>query len=199
MDRIIRRLQSHQHQTLEDDQQKGRAAVALILRSTQQGLELLLIQRARHPQDPWSGNLGFPGGRIDPGDDSAYDAAVRETLEEVGLPLGKNNYVARLDDHHGVRIPVCVSCFVFTVEDSVVELEKNYEVAKAFWVPLAQLQDPRNHHLASVGWHGKTIEVPGIDLGDNLPVLWGLTYRFVRHFFEVIDQPLSHCPDTMTL
>ena len=199
MDRIIRMLQSHQHQTLEDDQQKGRAAVALILRSAQQGLELLFIQRARHPQDPWSGNLGFPGGRIDPGDDSAYDAAVRETLEEVGLPLGKSNYIARLDDHHGVRIPVCVSCFVFTIEDSDVDLEKNYEVAKAFWVPLTQLQDPQNHHLASVKWHGKTIEVPGIDLGDNFPVLWGLTYRFVRHFFEVIDRPLSHCPDTMPL
>jgi len=194
VDHIIATLQRHQYAALEDQHQKGRASVALILRHGAQGIELLLIQRAKHPNDPWSGNLGFPGGRIDPEDATAYDAAVRETREEVGLSLAQQDYVVRLDDHHGVRIPVCVSCFVFSIADNAAELEKNYEVSKAFWVPLRSLQDPEKHHLATVSWHGKSIAVPGIDLGGELPVLWGLTYRFIRHFFTVIGEPLSDCP-----
>ena len=194
MNHIIASLQQHQYATLEDHHRKGRAAVALILRQGDQGIEVLLIQRAKHPQDPWSGNLGFPGGRIDPGDATPYDAAVRETREEVGLSLAKDDYVVRLDDHHGVRIPVCVSCFVFSLAANTEALEKNYEVSKAFWVPLRTLQNPTKHHLATVSWHGKSIDVPGIDLGDQLPVLWGLTYRFLRHFFNVIGEPLSACP-----
>ncbi len=194
MDQIIASLQRHQYTALEDHHQKGRASVALILRQGDQGIEVLLIQRAKHPQDPWSGNLGFPGGRIDPEDATAYDAAVRETREEVGLTLLQDDYVVRLDDHHGVRIPVCVSCFVFAMPSNGGDLEKNYEVSKAFWVPLRTLQDPDNHHLATVSWHGKSIQVPGINLGNQLPVLWGLTYRFIRHFFTVLGEPLSDCP-----
>jgi len=195
VERIIATLQQYQYVALDDNHQKGRAAVALILRQGTQGIELLLIQRARHPQDPWSGNLGFPGGRIDPEDASAYAAAVRETEEEVGLSLAKDDFIARLDDHHGVRIPVCVSCFVFFVGERTQDLVKNYEVSKAFWVPLTTLQNPEKHQLSTVGWHGKSIEVPGIDLGDQLPILWGLTYRFIRHFFAVTGTPLSACPE----
>src|SRR5687767_9515898 len=40
----------------------SRAAVALILRDGKAGIELLFIRRAEHPQDPWSGQMAFPGG-----------------------------------------------------------------------------------------------------------------------------------------
>ncbi|HXB54963.1 MAG TPA: CoA pyrophosphatase, partial [Vicinamibacteria bacterium] len=45
----------------------SRAAVALILREAARGLELLFIRRAEHDGDPWSGQVGFPGGRAEPG------------------------------------------------------------------------------------------------------------------------------------
>ncbi|PLX94554.1 MAG: CoA pyrophosphatase [Desulfuromonas sp.] len=195
MKSISTTLRQHQPLTLGDTHGKGRAAVALILRKGLNGPEVLLIQRASHPQDPWSGNLGFPGGRIDPEDETAYAAAVREVAEEVGLVLNEDNFLAQLDDHYGVRIPVCVSCFVFYIAGMPQDLVKNYEVSKAFWVPLNTLQNPQKHQLATVSWHGKSIDVPGIDLGEQLPVLWGLTYRFIRHFFAVIGTPLSDCPE----
>src|SRR6185369_3871770 len=60
------------------------AAVAMILRQGPGGLEMLFIERAEHENDPWSGNLAFPGGKVEPGEEPRQ-AAERETLEEIGL------------------------------------------------------------------------------------------------------------------
>ncbi len=65
----------------------SRAAVALILRDGEAGIELLFIRRAEHPQDPWSGQMAFPGGRAETGDADLLATAVRETAEEIGLDL----------------------------------------------------------------------------------------------------------------
>ena len=63
------------------------AAVAAVLRERPGELELLFIRRAEHADDPWSGDLAFPGGRIDPEDAGPREAAIRETLEELQLDL----------------------------------------------------------------------------------------------------------------
>ena len=102
MNQPVPRFNAHNHLTLAHIQQALEqrtpfmlesapehrdAAVALILRDSALGAEhspeMLIIQRASHPNDPWSGNLSSPGGKIDPEDSCAYAAAVRETLEET--------------------------------------------------------------------------------------------------------------------
>ena len=65
----------------------ARAAVALILREGARGLEILFIRRAEHPHDPWSGQMAFPGGRAEPGEEDLRATAVRETAEEIGVDL----------------------------------------------------------------------------------------------------------------
>lgn len=192
MNRIAHHLGRYQAQLIRQDSEHGCAAVALLLRNGPVGPEVLFIQRAKHPNDPWSGNLGFPGGRIDAEDATAYAAAVRETEEEVGIVLHDHQLLGQLDDHHGVRIPVRVSCFVFLVADAV-EAVGNYEVSHAFWVPLALLAEPERHQYTVIDWHGKPYEVPSLAIQPDKPVLWGLTYRFMHHFFEVVQQPLPPC------
>ena len=76
-----------------------RAAVAAVLRPGSNGPEVLLIRRAEHPNDPWSGHMAFPGGREDPCDADLFGTAVRETLEEVALDLTTNAaLLGTLDD-----------------------------------------------------------------------------------------------------
>ncbi|MCA9639821.1 MAG: NUDIX domain-containing protein, partial [Myxococcales bacterium] len=65
------------------------AAVAAVLRPTDADTEVLLIRRAEHEGDPWSGHMAFPGGRHDPTDPDLLTTARRETLEEVGLDLSR--------------------------------------------------------------------------------------------------------------
>ena len=82
------------------------AAVALILRQDASGLQALFIERAAHDNDPWSGNVGFPGGKIEKDDGSPQLAAERETLEEIGLDLRTAQYLGRLSDIAGAHLPV---------------------------------------------------------------------------------------------
>lgn len=169
------------------------ASVALLLRQGDDGAEVLFIQRAHHPEDPWSGNLGFPGGRIDPKDSGPLAAAIRETAEEVGITLTDDQVLAQLDDQQGVRVAVQVCCYVFIV-DRMVQVRENEEVAQAFWVPLQQLREQVRHCQREVDWHGTLTEVPSIYINDSVPVLWGLTYRFIVTFFRAAGIPLSISP-----
>src|ERR1700680_3050243 len=83
-----------------------RAAVALVLRQGARGLEILLIKRAEHMDDPWSGHVALPGGREEPADASLQETAVRETLEETGIDLARDGEVlGALDDLRPTTAP----------------------------------------------------------------------------------------------
>ncbi len=162
------------------------AAVALILRQTLAGIELLFIERAHHPDDPWSGNIGLPGGRRAPIDKTIRHTAERETLEEVGIDLTNARYLGRLPDVIGTNLPVRVSCFVYGLTSSLTPVISD-EVNDLFWVGIGQLLQPQNHIITTVSFGGKLIEAPAIDM--KLPgkmVLWGLTYRLVCCFKELL-------------
>lgn len=164
------------------------AAVAMILTEGERGAEVLFIERARHPADPWSGHMAFPGGRVDPGDANGRQAAERETLEEVGLSLEGAELLGRLDDKRGNRQPeMVISAFVYHHPEPS-EIRINYEVQEAFWFPLAGLLDAANH--VAYKTYGE-IEFPGILVGQpDRHIVWGLTYSFLETFFETIEKPL---------
>jgi 8-oxo-dGTP pyrophosphatase MutT (NUDIX family) len=164
------------------------AAVALIAREAAPGLQLLFIERAANENDPWSGNICFPGGKVENGDGAPRATAERETWEEVGIDLGKAHFLGRLSDIAGVRIPVHVSCFVYFVENLGPFRLMSEEVQDAFWVSLADLMDPSRHGEKVVRFDGQTMVRPGVTLphpGD--PVLWGLTYLLVMDFLKLLN------------
>jgi 8-oxo-dGTP pyrophosphatase MutT (NUDIX family) len=179
---------------LVKDPLRPRAAVALVLRggaphALGRAPELLFIERARHPLDPWSGHMAFPGGRVDPGDLGPRAAAERETHEEVGLSLAGAGRLGQLDDlegrHAGRRLPLVISAFVYHVAQPA-PLVPNHEVEEAFWVPLDRLLDPA-HHVEHPTWAG----YPGIRVGEpERHLVWGLTYRFLELFLARLGHPL---------
>lgn len=167
-----------------------RAAVAAILRSTPSGgPELFFIQRAEHPNDPWSGHIAFPGGRHEQDDASLLATALRETREEVGVDLSRAELVARLPEIPAFVRPtprgLLVTSFVFALREEVV-LTPNYEVGATLWVPLASFARGEGKGTHRFSWEGQQFEVPCFHLGPERKILWGLTYRMLTTMLETL-------------
>lgn len=166
---------------------RTRAAVAMILHQSGRGHEILFIQRAAHDLDPWSGHIAFPGGKLEEGE-LECEAACRETLEEIGVDLEQEHYLGRLSDIVGANLPVRVSCCLFGVDRTGYRPVLNDEVRDLFWVTLADLRDPERHVQTTVAFGEKRFDVPAIRLPvDDKPLLWGITYRLVMQFLDVLD------------
>lgn len=185
-DEIARMLVPWQREGLSLDGRTN-AAVAMILRQGRKGLEVLFIERASDAGDPWSGDLAFPGGKVEEGEEPRQ-TAERETKEEIGLVLGNSaRYLGWLTEITGARLPVRVSCFVYGVLEMDITTVLNSEVHELFWVGLDDLLATERHILAQVRFGGKMQDVPAIRLPQpGKPVLWGITYRLVKHFLELL-------------
>lgn len=155
------------------------AAVAVLLREAGDHLDVLLIQRADHPADPWSGHMAFPGGRRDPGDASLEAAARRETAEEVGIALTPGDGIGRLDDVTGERLAVLgmtVSPFVYAAPAEA-QITPNYEVAQALWVPLDDLAAPAHQTTYRFPPDPLRRAFPAIRIGPH--IIWGITHQII--------------------
>jgi len=191
--RIRQALAAHRPTVLTAD--RPHAAVAMLLADAQPLPEALFIVRAQHDRDPWSGDIGFPGGRVAPGDGDPRRTAERETGEELALDLAATDYLGRLDDLYGATLPILVSCFVYAVP-SRPWLSANHEVAGSFWIPLDRLLDPSRHRVEHFSYRGRMTSQPVADLlGPGAPLLWGITYRLLGNFFGLLDCPFGPPPN----
>ena len=114
---------------------------------------VLLTQRTDH-LNHHAGQVSFPGGRVEPGDMSPIDTALRETEEEVGLDRSFIDVVGALDTYEtgtGFSITPIVGV-VRTGFDLTLQEE---EVAEAFEVPLDFILDRNNHQMDSGEWKGR--------------------------------------------
>jgi len=198
---------------LDDEGYRKRAAVALILKPTGERAQgdagtvapafarpsLLIIERARKDGDPWSGHMAFPGGRHDPEDEDLQATAIRETHEETGVEIERREILGQLDDIDGRHSNLIVSCFVFRLRE-VRAMRLNHEVARASWLPVDQLLEPKNwvdYRPPGDRWQ---TDFPGIRVGEQPnQVIWGLTYRLLCDFFshlEDVELPVHIPPST---
>ena len=186
--RLARALSEHRPAQLETEEPLRRAAVALILRDGGGGaLELLMIKRAAFEGDPWSGHVALPGGRQEPGDASLEATAIRETWEETGIDLARDGCViGRLDDlqPRTPRLPPLVITPFLAVLARDVPIVLSPEVAEAFWVPLAALQDPSASREIVLELTGGPRTVPSFQHEGY--TIWGLTERILRQFLALL-------------
>ena len=165
------------------------AAIALVLRPAQAGPELLMIKRAEKAGDPWSGHIACPGGRMDAADPDLAATAIRETLEETGVDIGRHGaLLGALDDlspRAATLPPIIIRPFVGVVSPDVA-LAPNEEVAEAFWVPLAAIRERASWGLGTVIVRERVeLQVPTFRHGSY--TVWGLTERALRDFLQRLE------------
>ena len=191
-ERVTERLVDAAYTTtreLVDGPRQGRAAVAIVIRETTEGPQVLLIRRADRPGDAWSGHMAFPGGREDPADESLLATAIRETLEEVALDLRQaGRLLGQLAPlpamARGRPVGMTIVPFVFELVADA-ELTYSEEVVEAVWVPLDPLlQGQRRTTFMADRGGGELVELPAHDVDGR--IVWGLTYRMLDSLFELL-------------
>jgi 8-oxo-dGTP pyrophosphatase MutT (NUDIX family) len=156
------------------------AAVLIPVVDRRDGATVILTKRNEKLRSH-SGQVAFPGGRIDPSDASPEDAALRETEEEIGLDRSFVDVVGRLPDYvsgSGFRVAPILGIvrpgFLLTLNED--------EVEDAFEVPLAFIMDEANHSRESREWQGRVRHFYTMPYGDRY--IWGLTAGIIRMLYE---------------
>ncbi|MFN0193325.1 MAG: CoA pyrophosphatase [Aestuariivirga sp.] len=156
------------------------AAVLVPIIRGLEGLSVLLTERTAHLRQH-AGQVAFPGGRIDEGDDGPVAAALREAEEETGLAPRFVEPIGFLDTYltataYGV-VPV-----VALVERGFELRPHDGEVASVFEVPLSFLMDPSNHLRHSREWKGLTRSYYAMPYGERY--IWGATAGMIRNLYD---------------
>ncbi|APW40607.1 CoA pyrophosphatase [Rhodoferax koreense] len=175
------------------DRAEMRAAVlmALVMRGpARDELTVLLTERAAH-MNTHSGQVAFPGGKVDEGDADVAATALREAKEEVDLDAGFIEVIGRM--------PLYTTGTAFTVTPVVALVRPGFqlranpsEVADVFEVPLAFLMNPANHHRHVFEWTSEAgperrewFSMTYADAhGERF--IWGATAAMLRNFYRFL-------------
>lgn len=164
----------------------ARPAAVLVPLYEQDGEWHLLFTQRTDSVDEHKGQVSFPGGRIDPEDESPEHAALREAEEEIGLKRSDVKLIGRIDDlltstqwHITPVVGVIPYPYDFVINP--------HECSAVFGVSLKWLADPANletrYRPPPVG--GPPIPVYYYREYEG-HVIWGVTARMVRMFLKLI-------------
>jgi len=160
------------------------AAVLVPLVDHVDGIHVVLTQRTAALQRH-AGQVAFPGGRLDDTDPDPVFAALRESEEEIGLPMDTVDIVGRLDDYI-TGTGYVVAPIVGFVEPGIDYVPEPAEVDDVFEVPLAFFMDPTNHKRETKQWRGIERTFYAMPWQDRY--IWGATAAMLVNLYEVLTE-----------
>jgi len=156
------------------------AAVLLALVERPDGLTVLYTERAATLRNH-SGQVAFPGGKIDADDVDAVAAAYREANEEVALEPGEARLLGYLPNYF-TGTNYLITPVVARVRPSRPFRPNPGEVDDVFEVPLSLLMRGASYRTLRIKRKGVEHTSWQIDYEGHL--IWGITANLTRHFYE---------------
>ena len=163
------------------------ACVMALLHPKQEELYVTFIKRAAsHPDDKHAGQIGFPGGKFEEGDESLLMCALRETNEEIGVSASDIEVLGELTSLYVFASDFMVYPFVGYLDYMPDYQPQVEEVAGIHEVPLRTLIDPAFKVSQKVRLsEGFSLDAPGYDINGDF--LWGATAMISSELESVLN------------
>ncbi len=161
------------------------AAVLILLYPEAESVHTLFMKRNEY-DGPHSGQISFPGGMYEEKDIDLRETAIRETIEETGVPSEVIKVVGKLTP---LFIPVsnfCVFPYIAWVSERPIFNPDSTEVQYLLTPSLDELTDPGNRYKGNLHRHGYDILTPYIKLDED--IIWGATAMILSEFMALIEQ-----------
>lgn len=162
----------------QEDLRPAAVLVPLLLRNGE--WNLLLTRRTEHLPHH-KGEISFPGGAVHAEDSSLAATALRETKEEVGVPVEQVRLLGRLDDFYSVY-GYHVVPFVGVLPPSPRFRVNRGEIAELIEAPLTECAEPERWRRENWRHRGRVEEVFFLQVAGN--EVWGLTAAILRQFMQ---------------
>jgi len=167
--------------TPKDKSRVKDSSVLLLLYMEENELKILLIKRPGHMKHH-AGQIALPGGKIEPGE-SAEQTAIRETFEEIGIPVDQIEILGRLSEFY-------VEVSRFQIHPVVGWLQSRpktdinpNEVEKVFCFPIRRFTPPYDSiKLETITGR---LDVPCIKYDEE--IIWGATAMILSEFYDLLE------------
>ncbi|MEO0428743.1 MAG: CoA pyrophosphatase [Pseudomonadota bacterium] len=160
------------------------AAVLCPLVARRDGLRVILTVRSRHLKHH-AGQISFPGGKVDDGDATPLDAALREAEEEIALGRGAVRLLGELDPYL-TSTAFRVSPFVGLVAPDWRGVPEPGEVDEIFECPLDFLMNPANRVQHHREWQGRRRFFYAMPWGEYY--IWGATAGMLKGLSDRLER-----------
>ena len=148
LDEIKSKISTPINPYIQSDKKYRLASVLVII----YGDDPIVIMTEK-PQDMkfHAGEISFPGGKLDEDDSDLLETALRETSEEIGLTITRDQVIGQLEPVVTLNSGFLILPFVSTVDKVPPHLSANCEVEKIFHIPLESflrtgVRDPDPDH-----------------------------------------------------
>lgn len=177
--RVTRALHGYERRVLEVPSR--RKAAVLVPLFERDGEAWVVLTRRTASMSTHAGQISFPGGAADPGEDDLWDTAARETCEELGVLPSDIAHLGALDDYPTYSSGFIVSAYVGSIAPPALWAHSEGEIDEVIELPLRRLAEVGRMEV----WERDGIRFPMHLFEVDGHRVWGVTAYILRRFLDV--------------